>query len=129
MLAFLGHSGRRTGLKSPVRNLKLNTQKCKNNHMLVWRNGRRTGLKILRGQLRVGSSPTTSTKLFRFIRKKSQQTLTFLFFKFFLQLPKHAIQLCEDCQLLMHLQQCVHVLIFLQVGQDYIQLQILCCRP
>ena len=29
--------------------------------MLVWRNGRRTGLKILRGQLRVGSSPTTST--------------------------------------------------------------------
>ncbi len=61
MLAFLGHSGRRTGLKSPVRNLKLNIQKCKNNHMLVWRNGRRTGLKILRGQLRVGSSPTTST--------------------------------------------------------------------
>ena len=28
----------------------------------VWRNGRRTGLKILRGQLRVGSSPTTWTR-------------------------------------------------------------------
>ena len=28
----------------------------------MWRNGRRTGLKILRGQLRVGSSPTTRTK-------------------------------------------------------------------
>ena len=32
-----------------------------NSNKLVWRNGRRTGLKILRGQLRVGSSPTTST--------------------------------------------------------------------
>ena len=30
--------------------------------MLVWRNGRRTGLKIPRGQLHVGSTPTTSTK-------------------------------------------------------------------
>ena len=28
----------------------------------MWRNGRRTGLKILRRQLRVGSSPTTRTK-------------------------------------------------------------------
>ena len=29
--------------------------------MLVWRNGRRTGLKIPRWQHRVGSTPTTST--------------------------------------------------------------------
>lgn len=29
---------------------------------LVWRNGRRTGLKIPRWQHRVGSTPTTSTK-------------------------------------------------------------------
>ena len=30
--------------------------------MLVWRNGRRKGLKIPRRQLHVGSTPTTSTK-------------------------------------------------------------------
>ena len=30
-------------------------------YMLVWRNGRRTGLKILSSQGRVGSTPTTST--------------------------------------------------------------------
>ena len=30
--------------------------------MLVWRNGRRTGLKIPRWQHRVGSTPTTSTR-------------------------------------------------------------------
>lgn len=29
--------------------------------MPVWRNGRRTGLKILRWRHRVGSSPTTGT--------------------------------------------------------------------
>ena len=31
--------------------------------MPVWRNGRRTRLKILRGQLHVGSTPTTGTKI------------------------------------------------------------------
>ena len=30
--------------------------------MLVWRNGRRKGLKIPRRQLHVGSTPTTSTR-------------------------------------------------------------------
>ncbi len=37
---------------------------AKNQHknMPVWRNGRRTGLKIPRWQHRVGSTPTTGTK-------------------------------------------------------------------
>ena len=33
-------------------------------YMLVWRNGRRTGLKILSSKGRVGSTPTTSTSSF-----------------------------------------------------------------
>ena len=53
--------------------------------MLVWRNGRRTGLKIPRWQHRVGSTPTTSTRgencivaCFRFFKAKSC-ALTFVF--------------------------------------------------
>ena len=53
--------------------------------MLVWRNGRRNRLKICRGQLHVGSTPTTSTigengivACFRFFKAKSY-ALTFVF--------------------------------------------------
>ena len=45
--------------------------------MLVWRNGRRTGLKIPRGQLHVGSTPTTSTRT-----KKVEKGTFFFLFKF-----------------------------------------------
>ena len=45
--------------------------------MLVWRNGRRTGLKIPRGQLHVGSTPTTSTKA-----KKVEKEAFFFLFEF-----------------------------------------------
>ncbi len=33
-----------------------------NLYMLEWRNGRRTGLKIPRGQLHEGSTPSSSTR-------------------------------------------------------------------
>ena len=50
--------------------------------MLVWRNGRRTGLKIPRGQLHVGSTPTTSTK--KIIRSSNYFfVLLFFIFSFF----------------------------------------------
>ena len=50
--------------------------------MLVWRNGRRTGLKIPRRQLHVGSTPTTSTK--KIIRSSNYFfVLLFFIFSFF----------------------------------------------
>ncbi len=41
-------------------------------YMLVWRNGRRTGLKILSSKGRVGSTPTTSTrfKIIEFVKHR-----------------------------------------------------------